>query len=108
MVRLIGMRLEDASSESNDGIPGVLCEKEQTIRVFGVGLLKNTVIAFTSEENEYQGACLKPVTEIFKPSSVSDDGTTATYTIKIPYTEGVLYVCAKIDEGISVSAMFIL
>ncbi|KAM8715780.1 hypothetical protein ACLKA7_002773 [Drosophila subpalustris] len=101
VVRLIGMRLEDASSESNDGIPGVLCDKEQTIRIFGVGLVKNTVIAFTNEENEYQGACLKPTTEIFKPSSVSDDGTTATYTIKIPYSEGVLYVCAKIDEGIS-------
>ncbi|XP_064535096.1 unextended protein isoform X1 [Drosophila montana] len=98
-VRIIGLRLEDDSSESNDGIPSVLSNKEQTIRIFGIGLEKNTVIAFTIEENEYQGACLKPTTEIFKPEEVSADGTTATYTVKFPYSSSVMYVCAKTDEG---------
>ncbi|XP_030557225.1 metal transporter CNNM4 isoform X1 [Drosophila novamexicana] len=98
-VRIIGLRLEDDSSESNDGIPSVLSNKEQTIRVFGIGLEKNTVIAFTIEENEYQGPCLKPTTEIFKPIEVSTDGTTATYTVKFPYSSSVMYVCAKIDDG---------
>lgn len=108
VVRIIGLRFEDESSESNDGIPGILCDKEQTIRIFGVGLKKNTVIAFTNEQNEYRGACQKPTTDNFKPSFVSEDESTATYTITIPYSENVLYICAKIDEGVSVSAIFIL
>ncbi|XP_017858456.1 PREDICTED: metal transporter CNNM4 [Drosophila arizonae] len=97
--RIIGLRLEDDSSESNDGVPSVLSNKEQTIRVFGVELQKNTVIAFTSEENDYKGACLKPMTEIFKPDHVADSGLTATYTVKFPYSKSVLYICAKIDDN---------
>ncbi|XP_060648795.1 unextended protein [Drosophila nasuta] len=100
-VRILGMRLEDGTSEMNDGIPSILAEKEQTIRMFGVGLKQNTVIAFTNEESGYQGPCLKPVTETFKPSEVSPDGLTATYTINVPPSKKGLYVCAKIDEGVS-------
>ncbi|KAH8400558.1 hypothetical protein KR222_006666, partial [Zaprionus bogoriensis] len=99
--RILGMRLEDDSSESNNGIPSVLSDKEQTIRVFGFGLNNSTVISFTNEENEYKGACLKPETKIFKPEFASPDGFTATYKIKFPHSKGVLYVCAKIDDGIS-------
>lgn len=97
------MRLEDDSSESNEGIPSVLSNKLQTIRVFGFGIKENTVIAFTNEENEYKGACQKPKTEIFKPDKVSSDGFTATYTIKVIHSSGALYLCAKNDEGIQVS-----
>lgn len=101
------MRLEDDSSESNEGIPSVLSNKLQTIRVFGFGIKENTVIAFTNEENEYKGACQKPKTEIFKPDKVSSDGFTATYTIKVIHSSGALYLCAKNDEGIQVSEYII-
>lgn len=102
-MRIIGLRLEDGSSESNDGIPSVLSNKKQTIRVFGIGLKNTTVISFTNEEHDYRGSCLTPTTEIFKPDKVSDDGFTATYTIEIPYSKKVMYVCAKNDDGIRVS-----
>lgn len=94
--------MEDDSSESNEGIPSVLSNKLQTIRIFGFGIKHNTVIAFTNEENEYKGACQKPTTEIFKPEKVSSDGFTATYTIKVTHSSGALFLCAKNDEGTQV------
>ncbi|KAH8263127.1 hypothetical protein KR044_004824, partial [Drosophila immigrans] len=99
VIRIIGMRLEDGSSELNDGVPSILCKKEQTIRIYGFNLKKNTVIAFTNEMNGYQGPCLKPISDTFTASEVSPDGFTATYTINVPHSEKALYVCAKNDEG---------
>lgn len=107
-MRIIGLRLEDDSSESNDGIPSVLSNKKQTIRVFGIGLNNNTVISFTNEEHDYRGPCLIPTTDIFNPDKVSDDGFTATYTIQFPYSKKVLYLCAKNDDGNRVSKNILL
>ncbi|EDW02787.1 GH10844 [Drosophila grimshawi] len=98
------MRFESEDQEYELGVPSLLSNKEHTIRIFGIGLQERTVIAFTNEENEYQGACLKPATEIFEPKQVWPDGTMALYTVKFPYSKSVLYVCAKIDEGIAHSS----
>ncbi|KAH8377426.1 hypothetical protein KR093_005402, partial [Drosophila rubida] len=99
VIRIIGLRLEDDSAESSEGVPSILSNKEQSLRIFGFNLKKNTVIAFTTEENSYQGPCLKPISETFKASDVSPDGFTATFKINVPHSGKGLYICAKNDEG---------
>ncbi|KAH8338220.1 hypothetical protein KR074_008441, partial [Drosophila pseudoananassae] len=97
-IRIVGVRLEDDSVETMDGVPSVLCDKEQLFRVFGSGLKKNTVITFTNEENDYGGSCLKPATDLFFPLEVSSNGYSATYSVKFPSSKSVFYVCAKNSE----------
>ncbi|ALC39157.1 uex, partial [Drosophila busckii] len=106
--RITGLRLEADSAESNDGIPSILCDTQQMIRVFGQGLNENTVIAFTNEENSYKGPCQTPVSAIFKPFDVSPDGSTATYSINVKYSEKDLYICAKNDISAAVSKLIYL
>ncbi|XP_070140071.1 unextended protein isoform X2 [Drosophila kikkawai] len=97
-IRVVGIRLEDDTVETKNGIPSVLVDKDQTFRVFGSGLQKNTVITFTTEANEYGGPCLKPATDLFTPLEVANDGFSATYNVKFPSTLGVFYICAKTAE----------
>ncbi|KAH8244541.1 hypothetical protein KR032_008228, partial [Drosophila birchii] len=96
--RVVGIRLEDDTVETKNGIPSVLVDKDQTFRVFGTGLQNNTVITFTTEANEYGGPCLKPATDFFTPLEVASDGFSATYIVKFPSTLGVFYICAKTAE----------
>ncbi|XP_068143578.1 unextended protein isoform X2 [Drosophila tropicalis] len=105
-LRILGFRLEDDSSESNGGIPTVLSNQEQTLRIFGRGILGNTLITFTNEENDYRGPCLKPATDLIKPRDVSSDGSSATYVVKFPPSSNVYYICAKsADEAKGHSAI---
>ncbi|XP_034666172.1 metal transporter CNNM4 isoform X1 [Drosophila subobscura] len=99
-IRIYGIRLEDGSTETNDGIPSVLTAKDQMFRIFGHGLQKNTVITFTNEENDYGGPCLKPATDLFAPLEVSSDGFSATYKVIFPASSSLYYICAKNAEDI--------
>lgn len=107
-IRVVGIRLEDDTVETNNGIPSVLVDKDQTLRVFGSGLNKNTVITFTAEANDYGGPCLKPSTDLFTPLEVANDGFSATYIVKFPTTLNVFYICAKTaEEKNNASALYI-
>ncbi|XP_033236194.1 metal transporter CNNM4 isoform X1 [Drosophila pseudoobscura] len=97
-IRIFGIRLEDGTTETNDGIPSVLTEKDHKFRIFGNGLQKNTLITFTNVENDYGGPCLKPATDLFAPLEVSSDGFSATYSVKFPAASSIYYICAKNAE----------
>ncbi|XP_050745723.1 unextended protein isoform X4 [Drosophila biarmipes] len=96
--RIVGIRLEADAIETNNGIPSVLIDKEQTFRVFGSGLKKNTEITFTNEKNDYGGPCLKPATDLFTPIEVDSDGFSAIYSVKFPSFINEFYICAKTAE----------
>ncbi|XP_052855480.1 unextended protein [Drosophila gunungcola] len=97
-IRIVGIRLEDDTVETNEGIPSVLIDKQKTFRVFGSGLQKNTAITFTTENNDYGGACLKPATDLFTPIEVASDGFSATYFVRFPSFINEFYICAKTAE----------
>ncbi|XP_032570226.1 metal transporter CNNM4 isoform X1 [Drosophila sechellia] len=96
--RIVGIRLEDVTVETKDGIPIVLVDKEQQFRVFGSGLEQNTAITFTNEKNDYGGPCLKPATDLFTPIEVSSDGFSALYSVKFPSFINEFFICAKTAE----------
>ncbi|KAH8272169.1 hypothetical protein KR018_005674, partial [Drosophila ironensis] len=97
-IRIIGIRLEGDTVETSNGVPSILIDKKQIFRVFGIGLQKNTIITFTNEENYYGGSCLKPATDLFTPLEVSENGYSATYSVKFPPSSSVYYICAKNSE----------
>ncbi|XP_039501297.1 unextended protein isoform X1 [Drosophila santomea] len=96
--RIVGIRLEDETVETKNGIPTVLVYKEQHFRVFGSGLKENTAITFTTEKNDYGGPCLKPATDLYTPIEVSSDGFSALYSVKFPSFINEFFICAKTAE----------
>lgn len=96
--RIVGIRLEDETVETKNGIPTVLVDKEQQFRVFGSGLEENTAITFTNEKNDYGGPCLKPATDLFTPIEVSSNGFSALYSVKFPSFINEFFICAKTAE----------
>ncbi|XP_041675432.1 unextended protein [Drosophila eugracilis] len=96
--RIVGIRLEDGTVETENAVPSVLIDKEQSFRVFGSGLQNNTAITFTNEQNDYGGPCLKPATDLFTPIEVAPDGFSALYSVKFPSFINEFYICAKTAE----------
>ena len=59
-IRIIGFRLEDASSGTeigDEGIPNILANSEFSLRLFGDNLNENVSISFTQHKEKYGTPC---------------------------------------------------
>lgn len=61
------MTSKDPDFDEN-GVPDVLANHNQTLRLFGFGFNKDMLVTFTHEYGEYGGSCLLPATNIFSVS----------------------------------------
>lgn len=101
-IRIDGMRVEntDKSVEyDSDNIPELIARSKARIRLFGCGFTDQTVITFTRQINDRNGACLLPSSMQFR---VSDEGLleyTAVVDIVVPNAEPTpYYFCVKNSE----------
>lgn len=101
-IRIDGMRVEKAVKSveyDDDNIPELISRSNARIRLFGCGFTDQTVITFTKQNNDRNGACLLPSSEQFR---VSDEGLleyTAVVDIVVPNAEPTpYYFCVKNAE----------
>lgn len=104
-IRIDGMRVEssDKSVEyDDDNIPELITRAKARLRLFGCGFTDQTVITFTQQVNDRNGACLLPASGKFK---VQTDGLleyTAVVDIVVPNAdETPYYFCVKNAEDSS-------
>lgn len=101
-IRIDGVRIESADKTveyDDENIPELITRTHARIRLFGCGFTDQTVIAFTKEINDRNGACLLPGSGQFK---VDTDGLleyTAAVDIIVPIAEPTpYYLCVKNAE----------
>lgn len=101
-IRIDGMRVlsADKSIEYDiEDIPELITRTHARLRLFGCGFTDQTVITFTRQSNERNGACLLPASGQFK---VESDGLleyTAVVDIIVPAAEeSPYYICVKNAE----------
>lgn len=101
-IRIDGMRVVAADKTveyDEDNIPELISRTKTRIRLFGCGFTDQTVITFTKQINDRNGACLLPSSEQFR---VSDEGLleyTAVVDIIVPNAESSpYYFCVKNAE----------
>lgn len=101
-IRIDGMRVvsTDKSIEYDDeNIPELIARTKARLRIFGCGFTDHTVVTFTKQMNDRNGACLLPASGQFK---VESDGLleyTATVDIVVPVAESTpYYFCVKNAE----------
>ncbi|XP_058984113.1 unextended protein isoform X1 [Musca domestica] len=96
---ITGFRLESSKHEVeyDDGIPSVMSESVFTIRIFGLGITENTVIAFTTEVKDAGTYCQFPATLLHKVINGTVTGNTALYEASLPKGKKDFYICAKND-----------
>lgn len=71
LVRIEGLRVETAEKDptySEEGIPEILTASKATLRLFGTGITKDTVITFTDIPQERGSICDKIKTKEFPVS----------------------------------------
>lgn len=103
-IRLDGMRVVSAKGGvdyDDDSIPHFITKTKARLRLFGCGFTDQTVITFTKQANDRQGACLLPSSAQFE---VIDEGLleyTALVDIDIPVADPEpYYFCVKNAEDI--------
>lgn len=101
-IRIDGMRIESADKTveyDDEHIPELITRTNARLRLFGCGFTDHTVVTFTREINDRNGACLLPASGQFK---VVSDGLleyTAVVDIIIPSAEPTPYFfCVKNAE----------
>ncbi|OXU28342.1 hypothetical protein TSAR_003724 [Trichomalopsis sarcophagae] len=108
-LRIEGVLVELAAKfhlDEEDDTLRVLAGREATIRLFGLGITNNTVIAFTSDEGKRGDVCDKIKSKEFTVRDVIA-GTTAVSDIVLPDGDPY-YICAKqhIEDGSSQYELF--
>lgn len=101
-IRIDGMRIESAGKTveyDDENMPVLITRSNVRIRLFGCGFTDQTVIAFTKQMNDRNGACLLPGSGQFK---VESDGLleyTAVVDVIVPVAEPTpYYFCVKNAE----------
>lgn len=74
-----------------------MSESVFTIRIFGLGITENTVIAFTTEVKDAGTYCQFPATLLHKVINGTVTGNTALYEASLPKGKKDFYICAKND-----------
>lgn len=102
-IRIDGIRVESGSKVSydDDNIPDFSTRTNARLRLFGCGFTDHTVITFTQQVNDREGACLLPASGQFKVISQDLLEYTALVDIVIPNAEATpYYICVKnAEEG---------
>ncbi|XP_011169430.1 metal transporter CNNM4 [Solenopsis invicta] len=94
-IHIEGLRIDKAKKEpshDNKGIPHILAGTEATIRLFGTGITKDTLITFTDVSAERGAVCDKIKSNEFPVENV--EKTTAIIRVVLPLGSS-FYVCAK-------------
>ncbi|XP_011882400.1 PREDICTED: metal transporter CNNM4 [Vollenhovia emeryi] len=94
-IHIEGLRIDTADKEpSHDdkGIPRILARSKAVIRLFGTGITRDTLIAFTDVPAERGVMCDKIKSDEFPVENVEE--TTATVRVTLPLGSS-FYVCAK-------------
>lgn len=101
-IRIDGMRVETSDKHvayTDENIVELITRTNARIRLFGCGFTDQTVITFTKQVNDRDGACLLPASEQFK---VQSDGLleyTALVDIIVPGPDLTpYYFCVKNAE----------
>lgn len=101
-IRIDGMRVEasDKTVEYDDeNIPELITNTNVRLRLFGCGFTDQTIIAFTKQVNDRDGACLLPASGQFKVASEGLLEYTAVVDIVVPNADQTLYYfCVKNAE----------
>lgn len=101
-IRIDGMRVlsADKSIEYDDeNIPELIARTNARLRLFGCGFTDQTVITFTKQMNDRNGACLLPASGQFKVESYGLLEYTAIVDIVVPVAEPTpYYLCVKNAE----------
>lgn len=103
-IRIDGMRVESTQHSADfddDNIPNFITKTKARLRLFGCGFTDHTVITFTQQANDRQGACLLPSSAQFQ---VLEEGLleyTALVDINIPVADAdPYYLCVKNAEDV--------
>lgn len=98
-IRIDGMRILSADKSieyDEEDIPKLVTRTKTRLRLFGCGFTDQTVITFTSQSNERNGACLLPASGQFKVESYDLMEYTAVVNIIVPAAEETpYYICVK-------------
>lgn len=101
-IRIDGMRVETADKTveyGSDNIPELIARTKARIRIFGCGFTDQTVITFTRQSNDRNGACLLPSSEQFRVDDEQLLEYTALVDIVVPIAESTPYFfCVKNSE----------
>ncbi|XP_043275571.1 unextended protein isoform X2 [Venturia canescens] len=95
LVRIEGIRVETAEKEplyTEEGIPEILTDSPATLRLFGTGITKDTVITFTDIPQERGTICDKIKTKEFAVRSV--EKYTALIDVNLPLGSP-FFICVK-------------
>lgn len=96
------MRVEAADKTveyDSNNIPELIARTKARIRIFGCGFTDQTVITFTKQTNDRNGACLLPSSEQFRVSDEMLLEYTAIVNIVVPIAEPTpYYFCVKNAE----------
>lgn len=101
-IRIDGMRVEssDKTVEYDDeNIPELITKTNARLRLFGCGFTDQTVITFTKQINDREGACLLPASGQFRVISTGLLEYTALVDIVVPNADQTpYYFCVKNAE----------
>lgn len=101
-IRIDGMRVETADKlveYDDENIPQLITRTNARLRLFGCGFTDQTVITFTRQVNDREGACLLPASGQFKVISNGLLEYTALVDIIVPNAEVTpYYFCVKNAE----------
>ncbi|XP_035894574.1 metal transporter CNNM4 isoform X2 [Anopheles stephensi] len=104
VLRIEGFRIEQAEitpEMEENGVSSVRVNSPVTLRLFGTGIRRNTVIIFTHEPSRYLGSCQVPVTEKFHVKEAEASGRSGLVEIELPEVikqKKYFYICAKYEK----------
>uniref|UniRef100_A0A182NFP3 CNNM transmembrane domain-containing protein n=1 Tax=Anopheles dirus TaxID=7168 RepID=A0A182NFP3_9DIPT len=104
-LRIDGFRIEYAEKalEMEDGgVPSVRSDSPVTLRLFGTGIRRNTVVIFTHNPARYGGSCQVPVTEKFRVIHSEPGEKSGLVHIELPEVikdKKYFYLCAKYEDN---------
>lgn len=101
-IRIDGMRIESSDKAveyDDDNIPELITRTNARLRLFGCGFTHQTVITFTKQVNDREGACLLPASGQFRVISTGLLEYTALVDIVVPNADQTpYYFCVKNAE----------
>lgn len=96
------MRVESADQSvqyDDENIPELITRTNARLRLFGCGFTDHTVITFTKQMNDKNGACLLPASGQFKVETEGLLEYTAVVNIIVPNADQTpYYFCVKNAE----------
>lgn len=101
-IRVDGMRVESADQSvhyDDENVPELITRTNAKLRLFGCGFTDQTVITFTKQMNDKNGACLLPASGQFKVETEGLLEYTAVVKIVVPNADqSSYYFCVKNAE----------